>query len=66
MTTQQLSDKIRLQFRSAGHYNAIVTKRGKETTILVTDMTKIDAIKSGEICCGTTKKQALQSIWNQV
>mgnify|MGYP003593022598 FL=1 len=66
MTTQQLSDRIRIQFRSAGHYSAIVTKRGKRTTVLVTDMTKIDAIKSGETCFGTTKKQALQSIWNQV
>lgn len=66
MTTQQLSDRIRLQFISAGHYNATVSKRSKETTVLVTDMTKIDAIKSGESCFGTTKKQALQSIWNQV
>jgi hypothetical protein len=66
MTTQQLSERITLKFRMAGHYTAIVIKRGKEISILVTDMTKIDAIKSGETCFGTTKKQALKSIWDQV
>lgn len=64
MTTSQLKDKIRLHFSSAGHYNAFVTIRGKETKVLVTDMTLIDAIKSDAKCCWTTPKQALQIIYN--
>lgn len=65
MKTSQLKDKISLQFSSAGHYNAFVTRYGKETKVLITDMTLIDAIKSGETCCGTTPKQALQIIYNK-
>lgn len=64
MKKQDLKEKIRLQFSSAGHYNAFVTRYGKEVKVLVTDMTLIDAIKSDENCCGTTPKQALQSIYN--
>jgi hypothetical protein len=65
MNTKKLSDKIRLQFACAGHYNAFVNRYGKELKVLITDMTLIDAIKSDEKCFGTTKKQALQSIWNK-
>jgi hypothetical protein len=65
MTKQNLKDRIRLQFSSAGHYNAFVKKYNKEVKILVTDMTLIDAIKSDKICCGVTSKQALQIIYNK-
>jgi len=66
MTKSELKNRIRLQFASAGHYYAFVTKRNKTTKVLVTDMTLIDAIKSDEKCCWTTPKQALQIIWNKV
>ncbi len=65
MTTKQLNNRIRLQFSSAGHYNAFVNRYGKEVKVLITDMTLIDAIKSKETCFGTTPKQALQLIWNK-
>lgn len=65
MTTSQLESRIRLQFSSAGHYNAFVTRYNKEVKVLITDMTLIDAIKSGQKVCWTTKKQALQHIWNK-
>ena len=65
MTKSELKNRIKLVFSSAGHYNAFVTKNRKEVKILVTDMTLIDAIKSDEIVCGTTPKQALQSIFNK-
>lgn len=65
MTTSQLNGRIRIEFQSAGHYNAFVTRYGKESRVLITDMTLIDAIKSGEPCCGTTQKQALQIIYNK-
>lgn len=64
MTQSELKNRIKLQFAGAGHYNAFVTRYGKETRVLITDMTLIDAIKSGEPCCGTTPKQALQIIYN--
>lgn len=65
MTTAQLNNRIRLQFSSAGHYNAFVTRYGKEVKVLVTDMDYIDAIKSNEKNHWCTPKQALQSIWNK-
>jgi len=65
MTKSELKNRIRLQFAGAGHYNAFVTRYGKEGSILVTDMTLIDAIKSDEPCLGTTAKQALQIIYNK-
>ncbi len=65
MTQSELKNRIRLVFAGAGHYNAFVTRYGKEVRVLVTDMTLIDAIKSGEPCCGTTPKQALQIIYNK-
>lgn len=65
MTKSELNSRIRLQFSSAGHYNAFVTRYGKETKVLVTDMPLIDAIKSGEPCCGITAKQALKIIYNK-
>ena len=64
MNIQELKSKVRLQFSSAGHYYAFVTRYNKEIKVLVTDMTLIDAIKSEEKCCGTTPKQALQIIYN--
>ena len=65
MKKSELENRIRLQFAGAGHYNAFVTIRGKEVRVLVTDMTLIDAIKGDYKCCGTTKKQALQIIYNR-
>lgn len=65
MTTKDLKNRIRLEFSSAGHYNAFVTRYGKEVRLLITDMPLIDAIKSDAPCCGTTPKQALQIIYNQ-
>jgi hypothetical protein len=65
MTKSELKNRIRLQFAGAGHFNAFVTRYGKEVRVLVTDMTLIDAIKSDEPCCGTTPKQALEIIYNK-
>ena len=65
MNTKELKSKVRLKFQSAGHYYAFVTRYNKEIKVLVTDMTLIDAIKSEEKCCGTTTKQALQTIYNK-
>ena len=65
MTKKQLKDRIRLQFASAGHYYAFVTRYNKEIKVLVTDMCLIDAIKSDEICFHTTPKQALEIIYNK-
>ena len=65
MTKSELNLRIRLQFAGAGHYNAFITRYGKETKVLVTDMPLIDAIKSGKPCCGITQKQALQIIYNK-
>jgi len=65
MTKTELKNRIRLEFSSAGHYYAFVTKRNKTIKILVTDMTLIDAIKSDYKCCWTTPKQAFQIIWNK-
>jgi len=63
MTTSQLENRITLKFQSSGHYNATVTRNGKEVKVLVTDMTIVDTIKKGYNCCGLTLKRALTRIW---
>jgi len=63
MTTSQLENRITLRFQSSGHYNATVTRNGKDVQVLVTDMTIVDTIKMGYNCCGLTLKQALVGIW---
>ena len=56
---------ISVSFINARHYHAFVIRYTKESKVLSTDMTLIDAIKSDEICFGTTPKQALEIIYNK-
>jgi len=64
MTTSQLDSKITLKFQSAGRYIATITRNGKETQVLVTDITIINTIVTGCNCCGLTLRQALTRVWN--
>lgn len=65
MKKSELENRIKLQIAGAGHYNAFVTRYGKEVKVLITDMDLIEAIKSNEKNHWCTPKQALQIIYNR-
>lgn len=67
MTTKELKEKVRVEWRGYGSYKVTISFRGKEYTCITHNSEAYDRIREGEEGDDGyyTYKQALLALWNE-